>query len=71
VQADHYVISWMAAPLKLIYSSIEVCDVLVLPVCGKLINFVFQIFLPFIHETTAGIMSCIVLVIIIYSAWIL
>jgi hypothetical protein len=36
-------------PLKFIYSSIQVSDVLVLTVC-KLINFVFQLFPLFIPE---------------------
>jgi hypothetical protein len=46
--------------VKVIYSSIQVSNVLVLTVNCKLINFVFQIFPLFIPEMSAGFASCIV-----------
>jgi hypothetical protein len=59
----HYVISRLVAPLKLIYSSIQVSDVLVLTVRCKLVGFVFQVFPLFILEISAGFTSCIVQII--------
>jgi hypothetical protein len=53
--------SHLVACLKLIYSSIQVSDVLV--VRCKLIDFVFQIFPLFIPEISAGFMSYIVQII--------
>jgi hypothetical protein len=44
------VISRLIIPIKVIYSSIQVSDVLVLNASCKLINFVFQIFPLFIPE---------------------
>jgi hypothetical protein len=46
----HQVISRLVAPLKLIYSSLHVSDVLALAVCCKLSNFVFQIVTLFFLE---------------------
>jgi hypothetical protein len=67
----HQVISRLVAPLKFIYSSIEVSDVLFLTVRCKLINFAFQMFSLFIAEMSAGNTSYIVQVIPIYFTWIL
>jgi hypothetical protein len=53
----------LVAPLKFIYSSIQVSDVLIVTVRYKLINFAFQIFPLFIPETSAGFTSYIVQVI--------
>jgi hypothetical protein len=61
----------MVAPLKFIYSSVQVSDVLVLTVRCKLINFVVQIFLIFIPVISAGFTFYIVQIIPIYFAWIL
>jgi hypothetical protein len=44
----------LVALLKVIYSSIQISDVLVLTVCCKLITFVFQIFPVFIPEMPSG-----------------
>jgi hypothetical protein len=64
------VTSRLLTPLKLIYSSIQVSDVLVLTVCCMLINSLFQIFPLLIPEMSASFMSCIFQVIPIYLAWI-
>jgi hypothetical protein len=45
------------SPSELIYSSIQISNVLVLSLCYKLINFVFQIFPLFIPDLSAGFMS--------------
>jgi hypothetical protein len=60
--SDHGVL----ALLTLIYSSIQVSDVLVLTVRCKHINFVFQIFPIFIPEISAGFTSYLVQIIPIY-----
>jgi hypothetical protein len=49
----------------------QVSDVLVLTVCCKLVNFVFQMFPLFIPEMSAGFTSYIVQIIPIYCTWIL
>jgi hypothetical protein len=67
----HLVIFRLVAPLKFIYFSIQVSDVLVLTVRCKLINFVFQMFPLFIPEISAGFASYINHVILIYFGWIL
>jgi hypothetical protein len=67
----HYVISMLIAPLKFIYSLIQVSGVLVLTVRCRLINFVFQIFSFFNPEVSAGFTSYIVQIIRIYFAWML
>jgi hypothetical protein len=64
----HPITSRLTAPLKLIYSSIQVNNVLVLTVSCNLINFVFQIVLLFVPEMAAGFMSYIVQIIPIYFA---
>jgi hypothetical protein len=64
-------ISQLVAPLKLIYFSIHVSDVLVFIVRCKLIDFVFQIFSLFIPEMSAGFTSYNVQIISIYFIWIL
>jgi hypothetical protein len=53
----HQVTSRLVTPLKLIYSSIQVSNVLVLAVLCKLINFVFQTFPLFVPEMPAGFTS--------------
>jgi hypothetical protein len=63
----HEVASMLVATIKLIYSSIQVTDVLVLTVRCKLINFAFQIFPLFIP----GFASYIVQIIPIYFTRIL
>jgi hypothetical protein len=54
------VISQLVAPIKSIYSSIQVSDVLVLTIRCTLINFVFQIFPLFIPEMSTGCTTYIV-----------
>jgi hypothetical protein len=73
LQADHHssFTSRLVDPLKLIYSSTQVSDVLVLTIRSKLINFVFQIFSFFIPEMPASFMSYVVQIIPIYFARIL
>jgi hypothetical protein len=61
----------LVAPLKFIYYSMQVSNVLVLTVRFKLINFVFQILPLLIPEMPAGFTSYIVLIIPIYFTWIL
>jgi hypothetical protein len=61
----------LVTPLKVIYSSIQVSNVLVFTVRCKLINFVSQIFPLFIPEMPASFTSYIVKIIPIYFAWIL
>jgi hypothetical protein len=53
-------------PLKFIYFSILVCNFLVLTVCCKLINLIFQTFFLFIPEMPAGFTYYIVQTIPIY-----
>jgi hypothetical protein len=52
--------------VEVIYSSIQVSNVLVLTVRFKLINFVFQIFLLFVPEMPASFTSYIVQIITIF-----
>jgi hypothetical protein len=66
----YLIISWLAAPLKFIYSSIQVTDILVLIVSFKLIYFVFQ-FSLFFPEISSGFTSYIVQIVPIYFIWIL
>jgi hypothetical protein len=53
------------------YFSIYASNVLVLAVCFKLINFVFQIFPLFLPGMSTIFMSYIVKIIAIYLAWVL
>jgi hypothetical protein len=75
LQADHHshppLSSSLVAPLKCIYSAIQVTDILVHTVLCKLINSVFQIFPVFILEMPVGLSFCIVQIMLIYFVWIL
>jgi hypothetical protein len=62
----HCVISRLVHPLKIIYFSVQISDVLVLTAHCKLINFVFQILPSLFSEISAGFAIYIVHIIPIY-----
>jgi hypothetical protein len=58
---SHHLPSWFFQVVtlpELIYVSIQISTVLVLPVCCKLVNFVFQIFPLFVPEMSSSSRHC-------------
>jgi hypothetical protein len=66
---SHYVTSWLVTPLEVIYSSIQLSNVLVLTIRCKLINTVYQIFPHCIPEMIADYTSYIVQIISLFGYW--
>jgi hypothetical protein len=67
----YYISSRLVTLLKVIDAPIQVCDILVLTVCFKLINFSYQIFPLFVPEMSISFTSYIVQIIYITLVWIL